>query len=419
MEILLSVSTVPVIGWIAQLLGWIMNGIYWVLDAISIPNVGLAILLYTIITYLLLTPLQIKQQKMSKMMTIIQPEIQKIQKKYQGKRDQASQMKMQEDTIALQQKYGISPMVSCLPLLIQLPILFGLYQVIYHIPGYISKVANIFSGLAAQITGVSGATGILTTFAENNGIRAAFSETATNTQVIDFLYMLKPNQWEKLADVQQFQSFHSAITDVASQSERINSFLGINISQSPWDVIQSSISAGAWLLLIAAILVPVLAWFTQWLNYKLMPQQPASADNPAGGSMKMMNMIMPIFSAFICVTLSMGIAIYWIAGAVIRCIQQVVINRRIAKMDAEELIRRSQEKQEKKRAKKGLPQSKITNQAKINVRNIQTAQKKAAEENGPAEDATGYYNDNARPDSITAKANMVRQFDLKNNKKKK
>ena len=342
MEILLSVSTTPVICWIAQLLGWIMNGIYWVLDAISIPNVGLAIILYTVITYLLLTPIQIKQQKMSKMMTIIQPEIQKIQKKYQGKRDQASQMKMQEETMALQQKYGISPMGSCLPLLIQLPILFGLYQVIYHIPGYISKVANIFSGLAGQILDVNGATSILTTFAESNSIRVSFGEAATQTQVIDFLYMLKPDQWDRLADVQQFQSLHSTITDVAGQSERINSFLGINISQSPWDVIQSSISTGAWLLLIAAILVPVLAWFTQWLNYKLMPQQATTADNPAGGSMKMMNMIMPIFSAFICVTLSMGIGIYWIAGAVIRCIQQVVINRRIAKMDAQELLQKNQ-----------------------------------------------------------------------------
>ena len=63
-----------------------MNAIYWVLDAIHIPNVGLAIIFYTIITYLLLTPLQIKQQKMSKMMSIIQPEIQKNQKKYQGKK---------------------------------------------------------------------------------------------------------------------------------------------------------------------------------------------------------------------------------------------------------------------------------------------------------------------------------------------
>ena len=419
MDIFLSISTTPVIDWIARLLGWIMNGIYWVLDAISIPNVGLAIILYTIITYLLLTPLQIKQQKMSKMMTIIQPEMQKIQKKYQGKRDQNSQMKMQEETMALQQKYGISPMGSCLPMLIQLPILFGLYQVIYHIPGYISKVANIFSGLADQIMKVGNSTGILTSFAESNNIRAAFGETATHTQIVDFLYMLKPDQWDKLADVQQFHSLQSTITDVAGQSERINSFLGINISQSPWDVIQSSISAGTWLLLIAAVMVPVLAWFTQWLNYKLMPQQAvASGENDSmGNSMKTMNLVMPIFSAFICVTLSMGIGIYWIAGAVIRCIQQVVINRRIAKMDAEELIRKSQEKQEKKRAKKGLPQSKITNQAHVNVKNIKNYNNKTNE--APGEDATGYYNDNVNPDSLTAKANMVRQFDLKNSKKKK
>ena len=199
MEILLSVSTTPVIGWIAQLLGWIMNAIYWVLDAIHIPNVGLAIIFYTIITYLLLTPLQIKQQKMSKMMSIIQPEIQKIQKKYQGKRDQATQMKIQEETMGLYQKYGISPTGSCLPLLIQLPILFGLYQVIYHIPGYISKVANIFSGLANEIIGISNSHEVLTAFAEANKISVSFGDSLTQTKVIDFLYMLKPNQWDNLA----------------------------------------------------------------------------------------------------------------------------------------------------------------------------------------------------------------------------
>ena len=112
-----------------------MNGIYIVLDAIGIPNIGLAIIFYTIIVYMLMTPLQVKQQKMSKMMSVVQPEMQKVQKKYQGKRDQASQMKMQEETMAIYQKYGVSPTGSCLPLLIQMPLLFALYQVIYHIPG--------------------------------------------------------------------------------------------------------------------------------------------------------------------------------------------------------------------------------------------------------------------------------------------
>lgn len=427
MEILLSVSTTPVIGWIAQLLGWIMNGIYWVLDAISIPNVGIAIILYTIITYLLLTPLQIKQQKMSKMMTIIQPEMQKIQKKYQGKRDQASQMKMQEETMALQQKYGISPMGSCLPMLIQLPILFGLYQVIYHIPGYISKVANIFSGLADQIIGISNSHEILTAFAESNSIRVAFGESLTQTKVVDFLYMLKPDQWEKLADVQQFSGLQSSIADVASQSERINSFLGINISQSPWDVIQSGIAAGTWVLVIIAVLVPVLAWFTQWLNYKLMPQSAMADDKKKKGgmeaSLRMMNTYMPIVSAFMCLSFSIGIGIYWITGALLRSIQQIVINRHMKAIDIDELIAKNQEKANKKREKAGLPPQKITQQARQNVRNIEFEERaeKETQKNQPnVSETTAYYKENTEyaPGSLAAKANMVRQFDEKNKRKK-
>ena len=156
-------------------------------------------------------------------------------------------------------------------------------------------------------------------------------------------------------------------------------FAGINISESPWDVIQNGIQTGAWILVIVAILVPVLAWFTQWLNYKLMPQQvSADGQDSMQGSMRMMNTIMPVFSAFLCVSFSMGIGIYWIAGAVIRCIQQVVINRRISGMNAEELIKKSQEKQAKKKAKKGVPEKRVNQQARVNVRNIQNQDKNQA-----------------------------------------
>lgn len=421
MEILLSKSTMPIIGWIAQLLGWIMNGIYIVLDAIGIPNIGLAIIFYTIIVYMLMTPLQVKQQKMSKMMSVVQPEMQKVQKKYQGKRDQESQMKMQEETMAIYQKYGVSPTGSCLPLLIQMPLLFALYQVIYHIPGYVTKVGEMFSGLAVKLSQANFLES-LTQFATDNKIAAQLSGTGEALQkgITDFLYLLKPAQWEKLADINGFSSLKSTIEQTAAQSRQVNMFAGINISESPWDVIKNGIEAGTWILVIVAVLVPVLAWFTQWLNYKLMPQQ--TTGNPQQdsmqGSMKMMNTIMPIFSAFMCVTFSMGIGIYWIAGAVIRCIQQVVINRKIAGMDAEELVKKSQEKQAKKRAKKGLPEKKITQQARVNVRNIQEPNRGSRNNTN---DSTEYYKNatNARPDSITAKANMVRQFDEKNNKKKK
>ena len=100
MDIVLSKSTWPIIGWVCQILGWLINGIYFCLEKIGIPNIGIAIILYTIIIYLVLTPLQIKQQKMSKMMSVMQPDLQRIEKKYQNKKDQASQMKKSEETMA-------------------------------------------------------------------------------------------------------------------------------------------------------------------------------------------------------------------------------------------------------------------------------------------------------------------------------
>lgn len=430
MEILLSVSTTPVISWIAQLLGWIMNGIYWVLDAISIPNVGLAIILYTVITYLLLTPIQIKQQKMSKMMTIIQPEIQKIQKKYQGKRDQASQMKMQEETMALQQKYGISPMGSCLPLLIQLPILFGLYQVIYHIPGYITGVRNVFSGLASKIMEIPQYGEIISNFLTDNKINMYGITANTDFNMdttIDFLYKLTPSQLDTFSNLPEMGDLSELFNSVSTQAAHLNNFLTLNISDTPLSIIQSSWAAGSYLLVFAAVMIPVLAWFTQWMNYKLIPQPQTTSDQPSSmeATMRGMNTFMPIMSAIFCFSFPVGIGIYWIVGAVIRCVQQIVINNYMNKIDMEDLVRHNQEKVKKKLEKKGVDPQKINQQARMNVRNIQEPQTKTgssvADKAANVKKSTDYYknaNTSYKPGSLAAKANMVRQFDEKNGKKK-
>ena len=145
-------------------------------------------------------------------------------------------------------------------------------------------------------------------------------------------YVLKPSQWEKLADISQFSGIADTITKTAADSKHINMFLGFNITQSPMDVIREGMANGSALLIAGAILVPVLAWFTQWLNYKLMPQAPSSNNgnktaNSMENSMKTMNTVMPVFSAFMCLSFSIGIGIYWIAGALVRSVQQVIINR--------------------------------------------------------------------------------------------
>ena len=429
MDIILCKSTWPIIGWVCEILGWLINGIYVLLEAIGIPNIGIAIILFTIAISALLTPTQIKQQKWSKMMTVIQPELQQIQKKYANKKDQASQMKMNEETMALYQKYGVSPTGSCLPLLLQMPILMSLYQVIYYIPGYVGSVRNIFSSLADQIMNVSNYSDILKTFVENNNIRvfASVGETLTENNIYDILYVLKPSQWDKLADISQFSGLSDLIARTAEDSASVNMFLSYNITESPMDLLQRGLQAGSVVMIILAVLVPVLAWFTQWLNYKLMPQSAMADDKKKKGgmeaSLRMMNTYMPIVSAFMCLSFSIGIGIYWITGALLRSIQQIVINRHMKAIDIDELIAKNQEKANKKREKAGLPPQKITQQARQNVRNIEFEERaeKETQKNQPnVSETTAYYKENTEyaPGSLAAKANMVRQFDEKNKRKK-
>ena len=412
-------SGVPILGQVSTLLGWLMDGIYRILDTVGIQNVGLSIIIFTLVIYMILTPIQIKQQKLSKMTAIMNPELQAIQKKYKNKKDQASMMKMQEETTLVYQKYGVSPMGTCLPLLIQMPILLALYQVIYRIPAYVGSVRAIFTDAVTKITSVNGYTDIIQNFLTDNKINTVKltleNGVATNNSIIDVLYKLSPSQWEAFAEIDKFSSFSNVINDTASEIAHVQSFLGLNIADTPFAIVKTAIAAGSILLAIGAILIPFLAWFTQWLNYKLMPQATSSNNSDAANSMeatmKTMNTTMPLMSAFFCLTLPVGMGIYWIAGAVIRSVQMLVINRHMANLDLDKLIKKNMEKAQKKRAKEGLPPQKITNQAHQNARKINTANIQVEQKDSSS--APKDY----KPGSLASKANMVKQFDEKNKKK--
>lgn len=144
-------------SWLYWIFGKILFGIDWVINnTIGIHNTGLCIILFTIVVYLLMYPLNSKQQKSSRLMNKINPEIKAIQKKYKGKTDQASQMKMNQETQEVYAKYGISPFSGCLPLLVTLPIMWCLYRVILNITDYIPALgegnANIFLGLDIDVS---------------------------------------------------------------------------------------------------------------------------------------------------------------------------------------------------------------------------------------------------------------------------
>ena len=429
MEMILATkSGTPVIGQIATLMGWIMNGIYKALDCVGIQNLGLCIIIFSIIIYLLMTPLQIKQQKFSKLSAIMQPELQKIQDKYKGKNnDQDAMMKMQEETSAVYQKYGVSPTGSCVQLLIQMPVLWALWQVIQNIPAYVGSVKNIFTGVADKIVAVNGYTDLLQNFiTENNMTRVRLvleNEKATANSVIDFLYALSPTQWDKLSEMSQFSGFSDAIEKTSAEITKLQTFGVLNIAEQPWNYIKAAMAGGAIILAVAALAIPILSWATQMLNIKLMPQAGSNDDknNQMANSMKTMNTVMPLMSAVFCFTFPVGLGIYWISSAVVRSIQQYVINRYMDKMNIDDLVNENMKKMEKKREKAGLPPQKITNQAHQSVKNINKVTK--GQSNTDAEARAKKVEEayqkaaGAKTDSITAKANMVRDYNERNNKK--
>lgn len=419
--ILATKSGTPIIGQIAVVMGWIMNAIYKVLDMVGIQNLGLCIIIFSILIYLCMTPLQIKQQKFSKLSAIMQPEIQKIQKKYQGKKDQDSMMKMQEETQAVYQKYGVSATGSCVQLVIQLPILYALYQVIQNIPAYVGSVYNVFNGVCTKILAVDGFTDIINNFIADNKMTRVRQVTDNADSIVDFLYALSPSQWKSLQDISQFSGFSDQISKTASEIQKMQTFGVLNIADQPL----SYIKTGSLILIIAALAIPLLSWATQMLNLKLMPQaatQNGNDDNNAmASSMKTMNTVMPLMSAFFCFTFPVGLGIYWIASAVVRSIQQLLINRHLNKMNIDDLVNENMRKMEAKRAKEGLPPQKITNQAHQSAKNINKVEKGMSgtdEANRAKKVEEAYKNaSHAKAGSITAKANMVRDFDARNKKK--
>ncbi len=147
---LLTQNSTPIFKYIVWLLGLIMNAIFELLNMFGIPNIGLSIILFTIVIYLLLMPLTIKQQKFSKLSAKMNPEIVAIQNKYKGKQDNESVVAMNAETKQVYAKYGVSPSGSCLQLLIQMPILFALYRVISSMPAYVTRIGEAF-GVLRQI----------------------------------------------------------------------------------------------------------------------------------------------------------------------------------------------------------------------------------------------------------------------------
>ncbi|MBQ0060015.1 MAG: YidC/Oxa1 family membrane protein insertase [Lachnospiraceae bacterium] len=424
MKFVATKSNMFLIKYVALVLGLLMNAIFFVLNRMNIPNVGLSIILFTIIIYALMTPLTVKQQRFSKMNAAMTPELNKIRAKYKGKTDQVSQQKMMDETNAVYAKYGVSPTGSCVQLAVQMPVLFGLYQVIYKIPGYI----NIIGDKIGKVVAMDGVEKFIADFAGNYN-NLIISKDPGTADYIDALYKLNSSQWTEILQQAKGQSFESALVDLHGYVSKVTSFLGFNISDTPFNMFKAGITGAGIGFVIIAILFPVLAWLTQFLSTKVMQSATTGKDNgpmdQMQASMKSLNVTMPLISAVFCFTLPSGIGLYWVFGALVRMIQTMIINRRLDKEDLDAVIEKNkakaEEKAKKAAAKNGSSYEQIAKNSSINTRNIDTAGQntrsaqlnarlKALEERELEAPAAG---------SIASRAGMVAEYNEKHNKTRK
>ncbi len=406
--ILLTQNGGVILGPIAKILGALLNVIFN-----FVPNVGVAIIIFTIIIYIFLLPLTFQQQKFSKLSAKMNPEIKAIQEKYKGKKDQESMAAQNEEMQFVYKKYGVSPTGSCVQLLIQMPILFALYRVIYSIPAYVTKIYDCLKELADNILSTASGVEVLSSLSiTTKGQYANYvkdgnftGENALNS-VIDVLNRASIADWDQIGSIPGLDM--DIFNKVREQFESFNTFLGLNVAYSPLDTIKTSFAGGNYLLIVGAVMVPVLAAATQWINTLFMPQAANTGNGDSTATMmKSMNVTMPLVSAFFTLSLPIGMGIYWISGAVIRSIEQVLINKYIDHMDIDKIVEKNMEKEGIRKAapkaRGGVNNNSISSHANIKAANIVPDIKKENNQSDGTEVKKS-------PGSIAARANMVKEY---------
>ena len=410
----------PIFSFIVNIMGIIMDFIFKATSAMGIQNIGLCIILFTIVTRILMFPLSYNQGKSSRLMGALQPEIKAVQKKYAGRQDQQSMMLQQAEIKTIYEKYGVSMTGGCSQLVIQMPIIFALYRVILNIPAYVASVKIPFQNIVDALGGES-AVEAVNNFAHSteeltkllSQARISGSVISTPDNIIDFLYNLNPTQWDA------FKTTFSSAADVISQNypviEHMNNFLGINLATSP---------AAYGLTSVRAWIIPVLAGLAQFGATKLMTKsqnQTMEGNEQMAQTMNTMNMMMPLMSVVFCFSFASGIGVYWIASSVLMGIQQYFLNKHFEKMDINDLVKANIEKANKKRAKKGQPPidekslEEEYNKAQAKLAAVENRKQQKLEK---AKEAMDKNNDYYELTSIADRARMVEQYNNKKSKKK-
>ncbi len=294
--------------------GWVLGGLYNLTD-----NYILSILLLTIVVRLCLLPASISQQKNSAKQVRLNTKVNKIRQKYAG-----NQQKIQEETQALYQREGFGAAnMGCMPLMVQMFVMLGLYGVIY------TPITNVLHFSSETVAKIQDAMGLVVDKSNRNMIElnmlAKFSE-------------LK----DKLADVIST----GEIDELAGLRDNFT-FLGLDLTATP----KVKEANELWLIPILACLTALAS--SLFMYFKQRKQNPEMAKNPSMGCMTFMSPAMSLSFTFM---FPAGVGVYWIISNILSFIQQIVLTylyspkKVIAQQMVDEtVVRRSRENNVKRR----------------------------------------------------------------------
>lgn len=289
---------------ITRPMGFIIKLIY---DLVA--NYGLAIILFTVVIKLILLPLNVHSQKAMRKQQKIQPIIAELQKKYAN-----DQEKMQREMMKLYKENNVSMTGGCLPMLIQMPILVGLYQVIRMPLNYLINVDWQSSEAINKVLDIQAQ------MAEK--FPAAIGNLSSSTV-------------EQLANTSQIQlsSWCQTLFGAGDPWVVNFNFLGMNLAEVPQTALNYIMRGDfSQLSIIMLLSIPIFAMLLTWLSTKVTQIQSGtntSSEEPANQAAQMsksMNIMMPLMTGFFTFTLPSGMGIYWIISSAVQIVQQLVLN---------------------------------------------------------------------------------------------
>lgn len=310
------------------------------------PNYVVTLILFAIFMKIVLFPFGIKQQKNSIKQAKLRPYETIIRKKYAGRNDNASKQKMNQEIMDLYQKENFNPAGGCLPMLIQLPVLFALYGVIINPARHILRLSNNALSLIKEIG---------TAISNKNSSEILQIDAILNYKGTDASIVSKISELFAENVPSSGENVEQALTSLSEQF----TFCGINLMKQP-KIENPSI------LWIVPVLVVLFSYLSMKLTRKFTYQPTPEGDVAAAASFKLMDITMPLMSGWISFITPAGIGIYWIIQNILGVAQQFILYKLypVPVMTEEELKQAEKELRGKNKPQKvQAEQNTETNQA--------------------------------------------------------